>query len=168
MLTAILPVISLSVSLARPVSGASDEVVSTPRAAQVRLAEVLADADAVYGVGEVGPTRQLRRARHTIAFAIDQGGVALRATATTRASGEVISLTITTVGPALGDLGSLTWLADELAHTTAVTRLAVDEDGAVTITTDDDRSYMAIPGRGSGGNIGVSARWAAAWDANES
>ncbi len=41
-------------------------------------------------------------------------------------------------------------------------------DGAVTIITSDARRYMAIPGRGSGGNIAVEAQWAAAWDSDES
>lgn len=158
MLTLLLPVISLSVSLARPV-GAVEEVVATPRAAQVRLAEVLAEADAVHGVRSIK--------RHTIAFALDRGGRSLRAIAATRANGDVVSLTITEVGPAREDIGNLSWLASELAQTTAVTRLAVDADGAVTITTSDDRSYMAIPGRGSGGNLAVEARWAGAWDADE-
>ncbi len=163
MLTAILPVISLSVSLARPVTGASDEVVTTPRAAQVRLAEVLAEADAIHGVSRAGI--RTRRGQHVISFAIDRGDIALRIDATTRTSGEVISLTIVPAGPAQGDLGSLSWLAPELAQTTAITRLTVDEDGAVTITTNDDRAYMAIPGRGSGGaNAAASARWAAAWN----
>ena len=171
MLTTLLPMISLSVSLARPVAGPSDEVVTTPRAAQVRLAEVLAEADAVHGVGALDPARSKRvhtSRRHTIVFALDHDGVAMRATATTSARGEVIALTIASAGPALDGFGSLSWLSHELAQTTAVTRLSVDSEGAVTITTDDDRSYMAIPGRGSGGNIAVESQWAAAWDSDES
>ncbi len=159
MLTILLPVISLSVSLARPVAVA-DEVVTSPRAAQVRLAEVLAEADAIHGVGA--------GSRHTVEFTLDHGSVSQRAIATTRANGAVVSLTIVDCGAALEDIGSLSWLSNELAQTTAVTSLAVDADGAVTITTSDDRTYMAIPGRGSGGNIAVEARWAAEWDADES
>ncbi len=159
MLTILLPVISLSVSLARPV-GPADEVVVTPRAAQVRLAEILAEADAVHGVVAVE--------RHAIAFELDHGGVELRAVATTRKSGEVISLVIVETGPAREDIGNLSWLSDELAQTAAVTRLVLDADGGVTITTNDDRAYMAIPGRGSGGNTAASARWAAAWDGGDS
>ncbi|MBA3458044.1 MAG: hypothetical protein H0T42_33485 [Deltaproteobacteria bacterium] len=119
MLTAILPVISLSVSGAGPV-GPAEEVVASPRAAQVRLAEALAEADAVHGVGAVSVKR------HAIAFALDRDGQAFRAVARTRASGEVISLTITPAGPAHGDLGSLSWLSSELEQTTAIMRLTVD------------------------------------------
>jgi len=163
MLTAILPVISLTVSLVRPIAGAGDEMVATPRAAQVRLAEVLAEADAIHGVARSGI--RAKRGQHVISFAIDRGDIALRIDATTRAGGEVISLTVVPAGPALGDLGSLSWLSPELAQTTAITKLTVDEDGAITITTNDDRAYMAIPGRGSGGsNTATSARWAAAWN----
>jgi hypothetical protein len=50
------------------------------------------------------------------------------------------------------DLGGLSWLAETMKSTTAVTRLAVDEDGAVLLTTSDGQRFMAIPGRGSGGN----------------
>ena len=159
MLTALLPMISLSVSLAGPV-GPSDEVLVTPRAAQVRLAEVLAEAAAVHGV--------LAVERHTITFQLDHGSVALRAVATTRTDGEVIALTIHEAGPAREDIGNLSWLTDELAQAAAITRLEIDADGGVTITTNDDRAYMVIPGRGSGGNIAVESRWAAAWDADES
>lgn len=171
MLTTLLPMISLAVSLARPAAGPSDEVVSTPRAAQVRLAEVLAEAEAIHAVGSLDSARGKRvhtSRRHTIVFALDHDGVAMRATATTSARGEVVALTITAAGPSLGDFGSLSWLSHELAQTTAVTRLSIDSDGAITITTDDDRTYMAIPGRGSGGNIAVESQWAAAWDSDES
>ena len=46
----------------------------------------------------------------------------------------------------------------------AVTRLVVDDDGAVTLETSDGLRFMAIPGRGSGGNAAVAARWAAEWN----
>jgi len=160
MLTAILPVISLSVSLARPAAGASDEIVTSPRAAQVRLAEVLAEADAIHRIRSL----DARGGAHTIAFAVDHDGISLRAIATTRARGEVISLTITPTGPALGDLGGLSWLSPELAEAIAITRVTVARDGAVTLTTSDDRSYRALPGHGAGSNTAVEARWTAAWD----
>ena len=161
MLTAILPLITVSLGLSTP----GPETVTQPRSAQVRLAVTLAEADAIHAVGQRGPS---------IVFAIDRDGEAFELVATLRAKGpnkgEVIALAITDLGPAIdlrGDLGSLSWLGSELADATAVTRLAVDEDGAVTITTSDGRAYMAIPGRGSGGNTGVEARWAAAWDREE-
>jgi len=160
MLTAILPVISLAVSLARPVASASDEIVPSPRAAQVRLAEVLAEADAIHRIAGI----DAKRGAHTIAFALDRGDSSVRVIATTRARGEVISLTITPTGPARGDLGGLSWLSPELAEAIAITRVTVARDGAVTLTTSDDRAYRALPGRGAGSNTAVEARWTAAWD----
>ncbi|MBA3465496.1 MAG: hypothetical protein H0T46_36525 [Deltaproteobacteria bacterium] len=166
MLTAILPLITVSLGLSMPAPELDEAVpqvtVTQPRSAQVRLAVTLAEADAIHAVGIRG---------QTIVFAIDREGEAFEVVATLRAKGpnkgEVIALSITDVGPAIGDMGSLSWLGGELADVTAVTVLAVDGDGAVTITTSDGRAYMAIPGRGSGGNAGVEARWAAAWDRDE-
>ena len=155
MLTSLLPLVSFAVGLVHSASAApADAVVTSPRAAQVQLAETLAAADAIHSISAH---------RHEIAFAIERGGEAYRVVATTRAKGKVVSLTVTDVGPSRDDLGSLSWLSNELAEATAVTNLRVDEDGAVTISTSDGRSYMAIPGRGSGGNVAVEARWAAAW-----
>ena len=54
-----------------------------------------------------------------------------------------------------------------MKETVAVTRLEVDEDGAVTLTTNEGMRYMAIPGRGSGGNAAAEARWAGEWDRDE-
>lgn len=159
MLTTLLPVISFTVSISHPVAAAGEDQVTSPRAAQVQLSETLSEADAIHSISARG---------RTIAFAIDRGGLAMRAIATTRANGDIIALTITPAGPALGDLGNLSWLSTELAEATAVTRLVVDEDGAVTISTHDGRAYMAIPGRGSGGNVPAEARWAAAWNTSDS
>lgn len=166
MMTAILPLITVSLGLYMPAPELGEAVpqvtVTQPRSAQVRLAVTLAEADAIHAVGHRGTT---------IVFAIDRDGEAFEVVATLRAKGpnkgEVIGLSITDIGAAIGDPGSLSWLGSELADATAVTVLAVDEDGAVTITTNDGRAYMAIPGRGSGGNTGVEARWAAAWDRDE-
>lgn len=163
MLIPMLPLVSLVVGLARPVPGAperrGDEVIaSSPRAAQVQLAVVLGEAAAVYAVE---PTDR------ALTFVIDREGQAQRVRASLDRRGTVIALAIAHAGPAIDDLGALSWLADELATTTAITRLVVDADGAATITTSDDRHYMAIPGRGSGGNAAVEARWAAAWNAPE-
>lgn len=163
MLHTLLPLVSVALGLAAPapVSGAGEEpvTVTAPRTAQVRLAVALAEADAIHAVAA-------KRGR--VVFAIDRDGEAFELVATMRtrgaAKGEVIALTITDVGPAIGDGGGLSWLGAELADATAITGLATDEDGAVTITTSDGRAYMAIPGRGSGGNAGVEARWAAAWN----
>jgi hypothetical protein len=131
------------------------EKIETERVAQVRLAEVLGTADGIHSVSSRGKQ---------ITFVITRGEEAFRVVADTR-KGEVIALTVAPMssrGQELG--GGLSWLADELAAIPAVTRLVADEDGAVTITTSDHRRYMAIPGRGSGGNAGVEARWAAEWN----
>ena len=167
MLNALLPLISAALSTGAGLgagldglrAGEAPVVVTTPRTAQVQLAVTLSEADAIYSIS----------ARNgAITFAIDRDGQAYEVTATTRAKGkhrgEVIALTITDVGPALGDVGNLSWLGTDLMDATAVTTLSSDEDGAVTITTSDGRGYMAIPGRGSGGNAAVEARWAAAWN----
>jgi hypothetical protein len=154
MWTIILPLISFAVSAAQPAAA-----MVTPRAVQVQLAETLASADAIHAVSAHGTI---------VSFAIDRDGESFRVEAVTHGQGEVVALTVIEAGPALGDPGSLSWLADELAQATAVTRLTVDEDGAVTIATSEGRAYMAIPGRGSGGNMAVEARWAAAWNSSDS
>ncbi|HEU0032793.1 MAG TPA: hypothetical protein VFQ53_19310 [Kofleriaceae bacterium] len=142
-------------SAAIPITTLSDEVISNARVAQVRLAELLANADAIHSVRTHG---------RTIVFAVSQGDTALDVTATTNRKGEVIALVIAPAHDRSYELGGLSWLSDELASVSAITRLAADEDGAVTLTTSDGRRYMAIPGRGSGGNDAVEARWAAEWN----
>lgn len=132
------------------------ETIETDRVAQVRLAEVLGSADGIHSVAGQ---------RTQITFVISRGEQVFRVVATTTKKGEVTRLDIV---PVVNDLelgGGLSWLAEELEGVTAVTRLVVDEDGAVTITTSDNRRYMAIPGRGSGGsNAAAEARWAAEWN----
>jgi hypothetical protein len=147
-------------------SASPNEVVSSPKVAQVRLAETLANAEAIESVTAHG---------RAITFVIVRDGQTFDVTAQTKKSGEIISLMIAAGGP-LGapadelavELHGLTWLGSELAEVSAVTRLVVDEDGAVVIRTDDGRRYMAIPGRGSGGaNVAAEARWAAAWNSDD-
>ncbi|MEO8702436.1 MAG: hypothetical protein ABI867_20500 [Kofleriaceae bacterium] len=140
---------------AADVGDGSDEVVSSPRVAQVRLAETLAAADAIHSVVVRGKT---------ITFAVTRGDRPLSITATTNATHDVVALAITSSTGSDAGLGGLSWLASELESTAAVTKLVPDEDGAVTVTTADDRRYMVIPGRGSGGNTAVEARWAGEWD----
>lgn len=135
---------------------------ATGRDAQVKLADTLAEAESIEAV--------IPRA-HQIAFEIVDGGEAKELVATTK-HGEVVELAIRDVGPALGwdgtddggEAGGLTWLGDVMKETTAVTHLTVDRDGAVTLITSDGQRYMAIPGRGSGGNTAVESRWADAWN----
>lgn len=168
MLTTFLPLVAAALSTGAGLGadlgadrGTGEErvVVTAPRTAQVQLAVTLAEADAIHAIGARAGS---------ITFAIDRDGESFEVVATTRGKGrhrgEVIGLTITDTGPAIGDAGNLSWLGAELSDATAVTRLSADEDGAVTITTSDGRAYMAIPGRGSGGNAAASARWAAAWN----
>ena len=132
------------------------ETIETDRVAQVRLAEVLGTADGIHAVAGKGTQ---------ITFVISRGEQVFRVVATTTKKGSVTRLDIV---PVVNDLelgGGLSWLAEELEGVTAVTRLVADEDGAVTITTSDNRRYMAIPGRGSGGsNAAAEARWAAEWN----
>jgi hypothetical protein len=106
-----------------------------------------------------------------VTFEIVEGGEAIDLVATVKA-GEVVELTRHDRGPALGwdgsedgeERGGLAWLGDVMKEATAVTKLVVDRDGAVTLITSDGQRYMAIPGRGSGGNAAVEARWADAWN----
>lgn len=158
----LLPLLSVVFGVSLTQDAPAPVSVTAPRTAQVELAVTLAEADAIQAIGH--------RANQVI-FAIDRDGDAYEVVATLAPrgihKGEVIALTITDVGPAIGDVGGLSWIGAELADATAVTTLAVDAEGAVTLTTSDGRMYMAIPGRGSGGNAGVEARWAAAWNTDE-
>lgn len=150
----LLPLLAFAMS---PDGSASGVVVTTPHAAQARLAEALGDADSIDWV-------TVDRAHHRVTFAIDRAGEAYEIIATTRPSGTVVSLAIRDLGLGHVGMGSLSWLADAMQDTAAVSRLLVDEDGAVTLVTSEGARLMAIPGRGSGGNAAVEARWAAAWN----
>jgi hypothetical protein len=162
-----LPVISMmlgaGVDPAAATMDSADPAHFEGREAQVRLADVLGDADGV---------ERVIAKHHAVAFDYVRGGEAFEALVAT-SHGEVTSLDIADVGPALGrdgiddgvERGGLTWLGDVMKETVAVARLEVDRDGAVTVVTSDGQKYMAIPGRGSGGsNEAVEARWAAEWD----
>jgi hypothetical protein len=166
-----LPVISSMLGAGvDPMAATTDSADLTPaitrfegRAAQVRLADVLGDADAVESVIAKS---------HVVAFEYVRGGETFEAIARTR-HGELVTLDIRDAGPALGwdgtddgvERGGLAWLGDIMKETVAITRLDVDRDGAVTLVTTDGQKYMAIPGRGSGGsNEAVEARRAAQWD----
>ena len=152
----LLPILPLLSMFSQPVP----EVVSMPRVAQVRLAETLAEADAIESVSAN---------RRAITFTIVRAGETFDVTAKTSKSGEVVSLAIAPARTLAVQLHGLTWLGSELAEVAAVTRLVVDEDGGVMIGTDDGRRYMAIPGRGSGGaNVASESQWAAAWSNDES
>lgn len=152
MLLPILPLIALSID--------AYEAAAVPPAknAQVQLADALATADTIDRVSGHGAT---------FTFAITRGDHPLEVIATT-VDGEVVRIVERERGFDTLSLGGLSWLADTMRETVAVARLDVDEDGAVTLTTSDGMRYMAIPGRGSGGNTEVEARWAAEWDREQS
>ncbi|MBL9014740.1 MAG: hypothetical protein JNL83_11220 [Myxococcales bacterium] len=158
----ILPLFSAALSLGAALGAGVEApvVVTAPRTAQVQLAVTLSEADAIHSV---------HARAGSVVFAIEREGRATEIAVRTKSArdGAVTALTITDLGPALGGANSLAWLGAELADATAVTAVTPDEDGAVTITTSDGRAYMAIPGRGSGGNAAVEARWAAAWSSTD-
>jgi hypothetical protein len=137
------------------------EVVASPKAAQVRLAEALSEADAIETV-EV--SRGGRDKAATVTFSIVRGGELLRVAATTSRGGEIASLSIEPVGPAAAELHGLTWLAAEVADATAIVRLTPADRGGVLLSTNDGRRYLVGPPRGPRtGNEAVEARWGAAW-----
>ena len=155
MMILLVPLISVAV---QPIQPAIET--GSPRGAQARLAEMIGDADAVHSIS----VRRAKAKVKAIDIALDRDGTAYRVTATVNAHGDVTSLTIDERGTSYAELGSLSWLSPEIASSTAITRITVDEDDAVTLTTDTGEAFMIIPGRGSGGNAAVEARWAAAWD----
>jgi len=131
--------------------GVAEERVTTPHAAQARLAEALADADAVDWV---------RADDHTFTFAIDYKGDAVHLVATTSGH-EIVSLAIRNAGRATRELDGLSWLTGEMHDVASITRLWV-RDGRVMLATRDGRRYVMLPGHGT--NAAVEARWAAEWD----
>ena len=132
------------------------EQVTSPRVAQVRLAETLAEADAI----------RLAQARPgSITFAITRAGTPLEVVVTTR-KGEVAALAIAPAAASKELAGDLGWLGEELANVTAIVRITVDADGAITLVTSDGRRYLVTAARAgsAGGNEAVDARWAGEWN----
>lgn len=137
------------------------EMVTSARAAQVRLAETLAGADAIESIAV---SREAPGRLPTVTFSIVRDGEQLLVAATTARDGEVASLAIVSAGPASAELHGLTWLAAELADATAILRLAPADHGAVLLSTSDGRRYLVGPPRGPRtGNEAVEARWGATW-----
>ncbi len=163
MLIAILPLVAAS-NNAFTVAAADMATPSRMRTAQVQLADTLASADAI---DRIAATRATDGSA-TITFVITRGDHRVDVVATSDRAGDVIKLAEHDRGFETGEqLGSLSWLGDTMRETVAVTRLEVDEDGAVTLTTDEGMRYMAIPGRGSGGNAAAEAHWAGDFDHGE-
>ena len=141
------------------------EVVTMAQAAQVRLAQTLAEADAIesFAMGRGSPGQPL-----TVTFSIVRDGEQLLVAATTGRDGTVAALEIEPVGPAHAELDRLTWLAVELADASAVVRLVAADRGGVLLSTSDGRRYLVTPARGPRtGNEAVEARWGAAWSSDD-
>ena len=150
MVTALLPLVAFALGTpSQTASPAPDKSEVRAHTAQLRLAEVLAEADEIVAVSA---------ADQTITFAIVDRGAAMRVVAKTSKRGIVSSLVVERSADDLGTdgPGALTWLGEELAASTstAITRLSVDDDGAILVTTNQQQRYLVIPGRGSGGRPG--------------
>jgi hypothetical protein len=137
------------------------EVVTPARAAQVRLAEALAEADAIESFAV---SREEREGAVTVTFSIVRDGEQWLVAATTTRDGEVVALTLGRGGPAAAEINGLTWLAVELSDAPSIVRLAAADRGAVLLSTGNGRRYLVSPKRGQRtGNEAVEARWGAAW-----
>ena len=155
MMLALLPLVSFAAgALSSP-----REVVASPRAAQVRLAEELTGADAIEAVEARG---------RTITFSVVRDREQRRVVATTERRGELVALSIEPAGPAAAELHGLTWLAAELADVTAILRIVPSDHGGILLTTSNGRRYLVTPQRlPRTGNEAVEARWGAAWSTAE-
>jgi hypothetical protein len=127
--------------------------VTTPLHAQHVLADVLATAESVDWV---------RADDHRVTFAIDRAGEAYTLVAFTGEDGRVIGIEIEDAGLCPSGVGELSWLTDVMKDRRSITALLVNADGNVTLVTDDDERYQAMPGHG--GNARVEGRWAASWN----
>jgi hypothetical protein len=161
MLLHIIPLVAVTMAANSAHAAAADAAMGE-RSAQVRLADMLANVDSIDGVRANG---------HTFTFLVEHADATgyeapFSIVATTDEAGNVIRVVEREREASDMDLGGLSWLVDTMQQTIAVTKLSVDEDGAVTLTTNDGQRYMAIPGRGSGGdgNIEVDSRWAGEFD----
>ena len=161
MLLHLIPLVTVTMAANSAHAAAADAAMSE-RSAQVRLADMLANVDSIDAVRAKG---------NTFTFYVEHAGptgyeAPFAIVATTDEDGKVIRVVERERGPSEMHLGSLSWLVETMQQTVAVTKLEVDEDGAVTLTTNDNQRFMAIPGRGSGGegNIDVDAHWAGEFD----
>lgn len=151
MMLALLPLVTAAAAGAL----APPEVTTSPRAAQVQLAEALTGADSIESVEAHG---------RTVGFSIVRDREIFRVVATTARRGEIVSLAVEPLGPAGAELHGLTWLAAELADATAIVRLVPSDQGGVLLSTSDGRRYLVTPQRfPRTGNEAVEARWGGAW-----
>jgi hypothetical protein len=152
MMLALLPLVTAAAAGAL---APAPEVTTSPRAAQVQLAEALTGADSIESVEARG---------RTITFSIVRDREMFRVAATTARRGEIVSLAIEPLGPAGAELHGLTWLAAELGDATAIVRLVPSDQGGVLLSTSDGRRYLVTPQRlPRTGNEAVEARWGGAW-----
>ncbi|HEX5060884.1 MAG TPA: hypothetical protein VFV99_16065 [Kofleriaceae bacterium] len=160
MLIAILPLIVMTTGAFDAEIAHADAARTAERSPQVKLADLLGSADSIDSISGRG---------NTFRFVITRGDDHLELIATTnhRDVVSVVERERDFGGAGIIELANLSWLIDTMQATTAVTRLEVDDDGAVTMTTDEGMRYMAIPGRGSGGNAAVEGRWAGEWNRDE-
>jgi hypothetical protein len=163
MLLHLIPLVAASMA-ANSAHASAEAAGMSERSAQVRLADMLGNVDSIDAVVAKG---------HTFTFLVEHADATgydapFAIIATTDDSGKVIEVVERERKASNMDLGGLTWLVDTMQQTIAVTKLDVDEDGAVTLTTNDNQRYMAIVGRGSGGtgdgNTEVDAHWAGEFD----
>lgn len=161
MLLHLIPLVAVSMT-ANTAQAASETAAMSERSAQVQLADMLANVDSIDAV---------RASGHTFTFLVEHADATgyeapFAIVATTDEAGKVISVVERERQPRDMDLGGLSWLVETMQQTIAITKLDVDDDGAVTLTTNDGQRYMAIAGRGSGGdgNIEVDAHWAGEFD----
>jgi hypothetical protein len=156
MVAALLPLISVATATGAVAAGVPSETITSPRAAQARLAASLASATSIDTV-----TANDR----AVTFTLDHANQTTRLVVQLDPNGTVESLTLTILGPAKAEGGSLTWLTAALADTAAITTLAVDHDGRVRLGTDRGDDFLLLASREERvTNVAVEARWAAAWD----
>jgi hypothetical protein len=108
---------------------------SAPDAAQLRLAEALADADSVDWV-------RVDRAHRTVTFGIERAGESYEILASEAPDGEVTQVRTADTGRGSRALGGLSWLADAMHRQSAIRRLEIGDDGAVTVVTGDGTRYV--------------------------
>src|SRR5438045_2433428 len=95
------------VALAIGPSRRQELVISEPAAAQVALAQALADADSIDWVSADV---------HSVKFGIDHAGEAYEIVATTARRGVVTRVVISDAGRGRFELGPLSWLADAMTQ----------------------------------------------------
>jgi hypothetical protein len=148
MLTTVVPMLTFALV------SVSGEQIPTPRAAQARLAEAIADADSVDAVAP---------SDGAVTFTIHRAGESYRLVASLDDQRRIASLAITDVGSVpYAEHGAMTWLVGAMRDVTAIREVVVNPAGVVVLQTSDGRRFAVEPHDGP--NAAVEARWAAEWD----